>query len=141
MKNIVVTVVVMAILGAVGFGYCLWQFPKDQSSEATIAGLKATIVQLQAAKDVYKSPAEQLDEAAKAGLTEMPGWQLQKIVAAGGDGSIFYQVEGSTRKETGVSTAGPLGFSWRSIMDDDLKAAAMRRGTWEEESEEEKTPE
>lgn len=106
--------------------------------QKALAEKDATINQLKAAADVYTSPADKLDAAAQAGLTEQVGWQAMKIIEHGGDGSVFYQLEASTRKDGNVSTVGPHGFSWRTTTDDALEAAKLRRGSLE--SEETKPP-
>lgn len=135
------------IVAVVGFGV---MFCFDWSTPATSVDVKAmqkaliekdaTIVKLKAAAAVYAVPADKLDVAAKAGLTEQPGWQLQKILEHGGDGSVFYQLEASTRGDGNVSTVGPHGFSWRTTTDDALKAAKLRRGDGDTEVKEAEPP-
>lgn len=106
--------------------------------QKALAERDATINQLKAATEIYTSPADKLDAAAQAGLTEQVGWQAMKIIEHGGDGSVFYQLEASTRKDGNVSTVGPNGFSWRTTTDDALEAAKLRRG--DSETEEAKPP-
>lgn len=144
MKNFIVILilVVVALAGCVYLAYT--QIPAlstgvdVQALQKELADKDATINQLKSAAAVYASPADKLDAAAKAGLTEQPGWQAMKIIEHGGDGSVFYQLEASTRKDSNVSTVGPHGFSWRSTTDDALKAAKLRRG--DSQAEEAKPP-
>lgn len=85
--------------------------------------------QLQSATNIYANPPDKIDVSAKAGLTEMPGWQFQKILERGGNGSIFYQLSAATSQYTSsISTAGPIGYSWQSTTNDALQAAKSRRG-------------
>lgn len=135
--------VFLTLVVALGVSYMVYNYAPSSSSnpagnsdlkaaQKAIADRDATITQLKAAASVYVSPSDKLDAAAKAGLTEQPGWQAMKIVEHGGDGSMFYQLEASTRKDGNVSTVGPHGFSWRSTTDDALEAAKLRRGSPEE---------
>lgn len=105
-----------------------------QALQKALADKDATIAQLKSATAVYATPADKLDAAAQVGLTEQPGWQLQKILENGGDGSVFYQLEASTRRDGNVSMVGPHGFSWRTTTDDALEAAKLRRGDDVEEA-------
>jgi len=103
----------------------------NEQLKEMVAERDATIQQLQTAVNIYynNGPPDKIDTAAKAGLTEMPGWIVQKIMEHGGDGSIFFQLSASTKQYASVlSTAGPLGYSWQSTTDDALKAAKDRRG-------------
>ena len=134
--------VVMACLGVVV--YINLSTPTTgvdmKAMQKALAEKDATITKLKAAAAVYTPPADKLDMAAKAGLTEQPGWQLQKILEQGGDGSVFYQLEASTRKDGDVSTVGPHGFSWRTTTKDALEAAKLRRGDGDTEVKEAEPP-
>ena len=136
MKNFLIAVVVsLAVIGSIFLlVYVSWNSPVVNSVEQlqqAVAERDATIERLQTAVNVYynNGPPDKIDTAAKAGLTEMPGWQFQKILEHGGDGSIFLQLSASTKQYASViSTVGPLGYSWQSTTDDALKAAEDRRG-------------
>ena len=131
LKNIIAAIVavLVAIIGTAIFvadqnnGEVVKLQTKIKNLESDLAAMNTEVSAEGEAKD-------QINEAAKLGFTEQPGWQLQKIIANGGDGSVFYQVHATTKKDgESLSTVGPLGFSWQSTSDDALKAAAERRGT------------
>jgi len=126
-------ITVAALIGVCWFlhGYVA----NHKAMKKTIADQTSTIDQLKAAATVYSAPASSLDVAASQGLTDQPGWQLQKILEHAGDGSVFFQLEASTRKDGNISTVGPNGFSWRSTTNDALAAAKLRRQGGAEKSE------
>lgn len=84
----------------------------------------------------------QVDESAAAGHIAGPAYDVHRLIANGGDGSIAFHEEvtkdGSKVIKHGEASMGrttamkvdPKGYSWMSTSEDALEVSAERRGVW-----------
>ena len=97
-------------------GSCFYQAHVDQRPGTLAADLLTTMARTSLPSAT--TPQALTGSPSNGGNYQGPDGEIRAILERGGGGSIFYQVEVSTRKSPYQAVAGPLGWSWVGVTND-----------------------